>query len=74
MSQFLVESVAITFSGGIIGIIVGEVMAFLIAIIAQQLDYDWPFAFSLPAIILAVSVSVAVGLIFGLYPAAVRSN
>lgn len=74
MSQFLVEAVAITLSGGILGIIIGEVMSFVIALVAQQLDYDWPFAFSLSAIIIAVSVSVAVGLIFGLYPAAKASK
>lgn len=74
MSQFLVEAVAITFSGGVLGIIIGELLAFVIAAIARQLDYDWPFAFSVPAIILAVSVSVAVGLIFGLYPAAKASK
>lgn len=74
MAQFLVESVAITFSGGLIGIIVGEVLSFIIAFVARQLSYDWPFSFSLPAIVLAVSVSVAVGLIFGLYPAAKASK
>jgi len=74
MAQFLVESVAITFSGGLIGIVVGEVMSFIIALVARQLGYEWPFSFSLSAIILAVSVSVAVGLIFGLYPAAKASK
>lgn len=74
MAQFLVESVAITFSGGLIGIVVGEFMSFVIAFVARQLNYDWPFSFSLSAIILAVSVSVAVGLIFGLYPAAKASK
>lgn len=74
MAQFLVESVAITFSGGLIGIVVGEVLSFIIAFVARQLGYDWPFSFSLSAIILAVSVSVAVGLIFGLYPAAKASK
>ncbi len=74
MAQFLVESVAITFSGGLIGIVVGEFLSFIIAFVARQLNYDWPFSFSLSAIVLAVSVSVAVGLIFGLYPAAKASK
>jgi len=69
MSQFLVESVAITFTGGIIGIIVGSLLAFLIAITAQYLGYDWPFIVPLSGIALAVTVSIAIGLIFGLYPA-----
>ncbi len=74
MAQFLVEAVAITLTGGIGGIIVGQAVAALITVIARQLDYDWPFSFSPLAILLAVSVSVAVGLIFGLYPAAKASR
>lgn len=74
MAQFLAESVAITLSGGIIGIGIGELFSFLIALVAQKLGYDWPFSFSLLAIILAVSVSMAIGLIFGLYPAAKASK
>ncbi len=74
MAQFLVEAVAITVSGGIIGIILGEFISFIIAFIARQLSYDWPFSFSPLAIFLAVSVSIAVGLIFGLYPAAKASK
>ena len=74
MSQFLTEATAITLSGGIIGIVIGELMSVLITLVAQQMGYDWPFSFSLVAIIVAVSVSVAVGLIFGLYPAAKASK
>lgn len=74
MMQFLVEAVAITVTGGIAGIIVGEAMAALIAFVARQLGYAWPFSFSLSAVVLAVSVSIAVGVIFGLYPAAKASK
>lgn len=74
MTQFLIESVAITVSGGILGIIAGELLAAVIAAVARQLGYDWPFSFSLGAILLAVTVSVAVGVIFGLYPAAKASK
>jgi len=69
MSQFLVESVAITFIGGLIGIVGGAIISFLVAIVARLLGYDWAFSVSILSIILAVSVSMAVGLIFGLYPA-----
>ncbi len=74
LSQFLVEAVAITVTGGIIGIILGELASVVITLIARQLEYDWPFSFSPLAIILAVSVSIAVGIIFGLYPAAKASK
>lgn len=74
MTQFLIEAAAITLSGGVIGIIIGEFLSFVVALIAQQLGYAWPFSFSPLAIIMAVTVSIAVGLIFGLYPAAKASK
>lgn len=67
--QFLAESVMITSLGGIIGIILGILISFLIAKIAQNLGYDWEFIVSFSAIFLGCSVSVGVGLIFGIVPA-----
>lgn len=69
MSQFLIESISITLLGGIVGMVGGVFISFLIAMIAKLLDYDWEFIVSLSSILLAVGVSTAVGLIFGLYPA-----
>ncbi len=69
MSQFLFEAVTITLLGGIIGIIGGTIIAFLVAIVANLLGYDWAFIVSPISIILAVGVSTLVGLVFGLYPA-----
>ena len=69
MSQFLVESIAVTFVGGLIGIIGGSIISFLIAIVARLLGYDWAFSVSILSIILALSVSMVAGLVFGLYPA-----
>ncbi|MBA3047486.1 ABC transporter permease [Patescibacteria group bacterium] len=69
MSQFLIEAVVVTLLGGIIGIIGGAVFSYLIAVIANFMGYDWAFVVSLLSIVLAIAVSTAVGLIFGLYPA-----
>jgi len=69
LSQFLVESVAVTLLGGLAGIIVGSLFSFLVAVVAGALGYEWEFSVSFISIILAVGVSGAVGLIFGLYPA-----
>ena len=68
-SQFLFEAIIITFLGGIIGMIGGTVISFLIAKVAVFLGYDWEFLVSIFSILLAVSVSISVGIIFGLYPA-----
>lgn len=64
LTQFLMESVVMTLIGGIIGIILGISGAFVISRIANI-----PFVISIPAIIIAVSVSTLVGIVFGLYPA-----
>ena len=69
MSQFLIEAVAITLLGGIIGIIGGTAISYIISIGAHFLGYDWAFIVSFFSIGLAVSVSMLVGLVFGLYPA-----
>lgn len=69
LGQFLEESIVVTMLGGILGIIGGTLLSFLIAIVARQLGYDWAFSVTLPSIFLAISVSTLVGLIFGIYPA-----
>jgi len=69
LSQFLIESVILTLVGGIIGIIVGAIISILIALVARYLGYDWDLIISPVAILLATSISILVGLIFGIYPA-----
>lgn len=69
MNQFLLEAIVITSLGGIFGIILGVVISYLIAVGVRFAGYDWEFIISPFAIILAVSVSVLTGIIFGLYPA-----
>ncbi|MFH1582752.1 MAG: ABC transporter permease [Candidatus Falkowbacteria bacterium] len=69
MFQFLIEAAAITLSGGAIGVIIGSLVAILISVIAKFLGYNWDLSISLLSIMLALVVSVGVGLIFGLYPA-----
>ncbi len=62
--QFLAEAVVLSVSGGIIGVIVGIVLAQIISIYAE-----WDTAVSMWSIFIAVGVSVAVGVIFGYLPA-----
>jgi len=67
--QFLIEAIALTLIGGMIGIIFGIIGSWLISLIVQNLGYDYEFIVSVSSIILALSVSTLVGLAFGLYPA-----
>jgi macrolide transport system ATP-binding/permease protein len=64
MVQFLIESVLMTVSGGIVGIICGAGMSFLLALLA-----GWATKLSVFAIVLATTFSVLVGIGFGLWPA-----
>ncbi len=72
--QFLWEAMFITIAGGIIGIILGVAMAFVIALGAQSQGFEWEFSISIMGIILAFGISGLIGLIFGLYPARRAAN
>ncbi|MFH1427806.1 MAG: ABC transporter permease [Patescibacteria group bacterium] len=74
LSQFLLEAVSLTLVGGIVGIILGSVIALIIALGAKFLGYDWAFIVSFFSIFLAITVSSLVGLVFGLYPASKASR
>jgi len=70
MRQFLLEAVILTALGGVVGIILGAGISFLVAIILSKfVAAGWSFAFPIPAAILGLSVSALVGLVFGIYPA-----
>jgi putative ABC transport system permease protein len=68
--QFLFESMLLTGFGGIIGIILGALISFLAALILQAtVATGWQFAFPISAAVLGITVSGAIGLGFGIYPA-----
>jgi putative ABC transport system permease protein len=62
--QFLVETVMIAVVGGAMGLVLGVVLSRLIAALA-----GWSTIVTLPSIVIAFTVSVGVGLVFGVYPA-----
>jgi putative ABC transport system permease protein len=63
-NQFLVESIAITILGGIIGVLLGVLVSYAIAslgVLQTQV--------TLNPVLLAFGVSAAIGIVFGYYPA-----
>lgn len=70
MSQFLFEAVILTLLGGIFGIALGVGTNYVGTLLVRKFgNLDWAFIFPIPAVILGLSVSGIVGLIFGIYPA-----
>jgi putative ABC transport system permease protein len=62
--QFLMESVLISTTGGLVGIGFGYFLSWLIAATAQ-----WRTIVTLTSLVIASGVSVSVGILFGIYPA-----
>jgi putative ABC transport system permease protein len=67
--QFLAESSLLSFIGGLTGIIFGWLMSLLIGQIATATGNDFTPLVTGGAIALAIIVSTAIGLFFGIYPA-----
>jgi putative ABC transport system permease protein len=63
-SQFVIESFAISLIGGMSGIIIGILLARLVAAYA-----GWPTVITFWSLLLSTGVSITVGLVSGIYPA-----
>ena len=64
LAQFLVEAVALSLLGGIIGLLLGAAGSY-----AASRVLGIPFTFPPEAAVLAVAVSMLVGVVFGVFPA-----
>lgn len=64
LSQFLIESIVLSVTGGIIGIALGVGGAYVFAVTS-----DWPALINLFSVLLALVFSAMVGVFFGFYPA-----
>lgn len=64
ITQFLTEAIILTFTGGVIGAVLGVVASFVIAKI-----FSMAFVVSPASVLLAFGVSAIIGIVFGWYPA-----
>lgn len=69
LGQFLFESIMISGFGGLMGVLFGVGVAYLIPYIAQLAGSEFSTLIEPGSIILALGVSAAVGVFFGYYPA-----
>lgn len=67
--QFLMESIILTGAGGVLGIIFGVLIFFIISSLMSI-----SFVISFPSMALAIGVSGVIGILFGWYPANKASN
>jgi len=67
--QFLTESSLLSLIGGVIGIIFGWLIAFVVGKVATATGNDFTPIVGTDAIILSTSFSAMIGLFFGIYPA-----
>jgi putative ABC transport system permease protein len=68
-TQFLIEALVLSLSGGLLGITLGFVLSIAGTYLLRRLAADATARVQLDAVLLATITSVAVGLIFGMYPA-----
>lgn len=69
LSQFLIEAIIISVTGGVIGIIIGALASWLVNVIAH-----WPVYIQVYSVILSFAVCTITGVFFGWYPAKKASN
>jgi len=62
-NQFLIESIALTFIGGIVGIVLGLVASAVVS------KFGTTTVVTIPSVLLSFFVSAGIGIIFGYYPA-----
>lgn len=69
LSQFLIEAVIISVTGGIIGIVIGIIASWLVNVMA-----NWPIYIQMYSVVLSFAVCTITGVFFGWYPAKKASN
>jgi len=67
--QFLSETAMLTMTGGVLGIILGSLIPFLVERFAQM-----PTIITGSSLVLSFGISAAVGVTFGMYPAYRAAN
>jgi putative ABC transport system permease protein len=68
--QFLFEAVLLTLIGGFFGIVLGVLISWGASVVfGRLLNASWGFLLPIDAVLLGTGVSIAIGLVFGMYPA-----
>jgi putative ABC transport system permease protein len=68
-SQFLLEAIVLAGSGGVIGVSGGVGMAYLVSAVIRHFKPRWVTVIADGSVLVALCVSIGVGLVFGFFPA-----
>ena len=69
LTQFLAESSLLSLFGGIVGVLLGWLIAFAVEKVAAAFNVSFSPSITLNAVLMATIFSATVGLFFGIYPA-----
>lgn len=69
LKEFLTEAVLVTIFGGIIGIMFGGLLGWVVSLIATNANLTWTFSVPIYSIVLGFGVSAMIGIFFGVFPA-----
>lgn len=67
--EFLIEAILLTLIGGIFGIIIGVLLSFVASKIIESYGIIWTFSVPVWGIIISATISMIIGIIFGVFPA-----
>jgi len=75
MSQFLIEAIMISVTGGLIGVLCGGAISYLARFILMNFtEYKIPIAVEPWTVLLAFAICTITGVFFGWYPAKKAAN
>lgn len=69
IKEFVIESVLLTVSGGLLGILLGTGISFLISKVAAAQNFPWVFSVPISGVVMGLSLAAILGLTFGVFPA-----
>lgn len=67
--QFLVETIMVTLTGGIIGIFIGVSFSYIIYRIVIAIGQSWAFVVTWQSMAMGIGISILIGVMFGILPA-----
>jgi putative ABC transport system permease protein len=68
-TQFLIEALVLSLTGGFLGVVLGAILSGVGTLVLQNVAAGAVAQVQLDAVLLATITSIAIGIIFGLYPA-----